>query len=123
MSFARPLILTLITSAAIAAPGLSRGSTYYLDGNDLIEHAADDDRAKSGAARVEDYHGAARLIGYVLGVVDSLDGNAFCIPDNVLAKQHTAIVKKYLQENPDQWNQPARRLIVSALASPFPCPN
>lgn len=59
--------------------------------------------------------------GYVAGVQDSFNGEAFCVPENVQLSQASAVVKKYLAENPRLWNEPAKLLVIKALKHAYPC--
>lgn len=59
--------------------------------------------------------------GYVSGVSDALDGTVYCIPSQTTIRQSNAIVKKYLEANPEKWNEPGSMLIVEALSKAFPC--
>ncbi len=60
--------------------------------------------------------------GYVIGVVDTGDGILFCVPSGASAGQLSAVVKKYLQQNPEQWNKGASEQVINSLAKAYPCP-
>lgn len=43
----------------------------------------------------------------------------FCIPDTVTPAQIVAVLRKYLESNPEQWNKNAPVLITDALKTSF----
>lgn len=59
--------------------------------------------------------------GYVAGVQDVFNGEAFCVPADVPLSQASAVVKKYLADNPRLWNDPAKLLVIKALKHAYPC--
>jgi hypothetical protein len=60
--------------------------------------------------------------GYVIGVVDTGNDILFCTPNGATAGQLSAVVKKYLQQNPELWNKGASELVINSLAKAYPCP-
>lgn len=62
------------------------------------------------------------LHGYVSGVVDTVHGILVCTTGGVTVGQMTAIVEKYMRENPEEWNLGADQIIVNALRPIYPCP-
>lgn len=95
---ARASILVLL---ALASTASSAG--YFYDGNDLR-------RLDEGTLR-----------GYVAGIVDLRNSDEFCLPIGVMQSQATAVVKKYLDDNPQEWHRPAFVIVVGALNKSFPC--
>ena len=59
--------------------------------------------------------------GYVAGVVDTGDGILFCTTSGVTRGQNSAVVAKYLKNNPEKWSQPADTLVIDAMKQAFPC--
>lgn len=59
--------------------------------------------------------------GYVIGIVDTADGLLFCIPNGATAGQLSAVVKKHLQQNPEDWNKGASDIVILSLEKAFPC--
>jgi len=45
----------------------------------------------------------------------------FCEPSGVTRGQLTAIVQKFLEQNPERWSQPAHQLVGEAFKKAFPC--
>lgn len=58
---------------------------------------------------------------YILGVVDSLDDSLICTPFNVEGVQLFSIVYKYINMNPEKWNNSAFSLVSTPLLEAFPC--
>jgi hypothetical protein len=59
--------------------------------------------------------------GYVIGIVDTTDGILFCIPKGSSVGQLNAVVKKYLEQNPEEWNKSASNIVILSLEKAFPC--
>jgi hypothetical protein len=87
----------------------------FFDGNRLKEWM--DEKEQENGSRFE----AGLFNGYVAGVVDAGNEILFCTPDGVTAGQFTAVVTKYLKENPEKWNLGASSLVIDALKVAFPC--
>jgi len=114
-------ILFLLTiSAALLVSSVSHAVFYY-DGYTLKKFADADDRTDTGNAQAIDYAESSNLIGFIVGVNDSIDGILVCIPSRVKIGQLVGMVKKYVREHPDRWNIPANTLVIDALSSTFPC--
>jgi len=59
---------------------------------------------------------------YIFGIADALiDANYICIPNSVNGRQITAIVTKFINDNPKSWNRSSNYLVESALLDAFPC--
>lgn len=66
--------------------------------------------------------------GYVMGVVDAhailspvLKQSVFCEPNSATAGQLTAVVMKYLNNNPEKRHLAASRIVMVSLLEAFPC--
>lgn len=59
--------------------------------------------------------------GYVLGIKDAENGRLFCVSDEILNGQIFAVVSKYLDDHPNEWNYSSHILIEYALFNAFPC--
>ena len=96
------VLLLFVPTASIAE--------YFYDGTQLQLYM------KEGVV------GESIATGYVAGVVDSFDGiGIFCAPVGITLLQLVAIVKKYLEENPERWHITASKLVAEALQKSFPC--
>lgn len=106
----RRRILVLLVCAFASQASLAD----FFDGNELKEwmdeKESDGSRFKSGLFN-----------GYVSGVVDTGNDILFCTPEGVTAGQYTAVVIKYMKDNPEKWNQGASVLVIEALKAAFPC--
>ena len=45
-----------------------------------------------------------------------------CPPENIGFPQYTAVLRKYLEDNPQNWHEPLIGLVLLALIDAFPCP-
>jgi hypothetical protein len=94
---------------------------YFLNGTELKTFIDAADRIEAGRQRNGDFQDSASLRGYVMGVHDAMERLALCVPEGITVAQIVAIVKKYVKDNPEQWNKPANVLVVSALRPTFAC--
>lgn len=60
-------------------------------------------------------------LGYVAGVVDSMQGVAFCPPKSTTYNQLGAVVKKYIEANPEYWDDNGAGLVMMGLGEAYPC--
>lgn len=59
-------------------------------------------------------------MGTINGVTASLNGRDICIPKDVNNNQLCAIVRKYIKNNPEKWND-GNWMVFSSLTKAFPC--
>ena len=64
---------------------------------------------------------ANKATAYVRGVADSLWLSGPCVPPDATPGQLVAIVRKYINENPQFWNEPAVAIVRTALREAFQC--
>jgi len=102
----------LISISSIANAG-------YTDGNELQRWLSNSETAEDFS--YEKAYGTGIFRGYVSGVVDVGDGRLFCTGKGVTRGQYTAVVIKYIKENPEQWNLSASELVINGLKKAFPC--
>jgi len=50
-----------------------------------------------------------------------MDGTIICLPGETTVGQVTAIVTKFLKDNPEKWKLAANYIIGYALTPVFPC--
>ena len=108
----KKLILGLTLSISLNAS--------FTDGNRLVEDMNEYKIWNNGNKDVS-YDKVMGFMGYVSGVSDTLNGILICYPKNVTLGQVNAIVIKYIENNPDKWNQSANYLISAPLMKIFPC--
>lgn len=101
------LILFMVATSAKAV--------YFKDGNELLERVHTDARQ------------AARFYAYVSAIVDALDGRGlpelgcFRVPSDATLGQVADSVKLYLDRNPGVRHKNAAHLVITALATDYPC--
>jgi len=100
------LLLTINASVAVAA---------YSDGYELYQLLLEDENPNGSAFK------SGLFKGYVGGVVDLGNGILFCTTTGVTRGQFTAVVAKYLKNNPEKWNDSADSIVVDAMKEAFPC--
>lgn len=66
---------------------------------------------------------------YVVGIIDTTNlwrqANApfkFCYPSTSTIQQSVLVVRKYLNDNPQQLHRTGAELVIAALIHAFPCP-
>jgi hypothetical protein len=104
----------LFCAASVASAG-------FIDGQMLKEMLNARSRVDQGNFRSTDFQAASRASGYVMGVVDAVESIMICPGAGITAGQLTAMVAKYLEENPDKWSQSGDQIVVNALRPTFPC--
>jgi hypothetical protein len=95
------------------------GATPFIDGNRLVSMMREYEKANRGDTTA-DLVGASIFKGYVVGVADTFS-EMICSPDNAKIGQYVAVVAKYLNDHPEQWNLPGPRLVAKGLVEAFPC--
>lgn len=91
------------------------------NGEDLIKW---DDAAKrviSGKPIENDESESWAGAGFISGVISANNGIVFCTKSQVSLRQSYAVVRKYLDDNPDKWKERAGVLINTAMEKSFPC--
>ncbi|MDU9039965.1 Rap1a/Tai family immunity protein [Pseudomonas corrugata] len=97
---------------AVAAALLMSGQAWSATGNDLISWVPSYER---DAMTWE----SGMLLGYVSGASNMLNGVVFCAP-KATNGQNTAIVIKFLKNNPERWGEDATSLVYDALTNSYP---
>jgi hypothetical protein len=113
------LVLAAILASSFPASAKS-GGIYIVNGNRLVEAMREYEKAERKDERTN-YADVARYQWFVMGVHDALSGEIFCSPEQVTLAQVTAVVAKYLNAHPEEWDQPASVLVTKALNRVFPC--
>lgn len=112
---------TLITSILIISftPALGNAET----GDDLLKYTKSANKVMSGdnASTKIDYLKAGQLLGFVTGVVDSLNAVDFCISPEVKKRVLVDTVSKYLEENKGKNSIPGIMSVSFALGKEYPC--
>ncbi len=91
---------------------------YFHTGSSLMQGWREHQKIISSVAGEKDYLRASRFIGYVMGVADARS-EALDIPMGVTQDQLCAIVGKYLESHPEEWNEIGSALVEKALRNAF----
>ncbi len=59
--------------------------------------------------------------GFVVGVADALDQDAFCLPGGLRRERLKDVVLEHLRAHPDAGDRRASQLTIAALQAAFPC--
>lgn len=82
----------------------------FMTGNTLLSSMRSDELFKRAYA-----------IGFILGVHDVYEDEVICSGANVTGGQLRDIVRKFLEENPNERDMPAHLLVMISLGKAFPC--
>lgn len=90
-------------------------SAMFKDGNNIYKFCTTQENDTY-------YHfNASYCQGYVIGVVDTIDGVFTCLPEGVTVGQSIDIVTRYLAAHPEIRHMEGAALITNALKESFPC--
>jgi hypothetical protein len=99
------LVLTCCTYAHVQGVGT------FVGGNDLYEACKDD--------------ASQFCVGYLMGAADvasnTVVATTLCIPHEATAGRLRSVLMRYLDEHPEQREEPAYRVVLLALLDAFPC--
>ena len=110
--------LAVLMLACVSLPAWANG---YMNGNTLHTELEAYGRVAANQATPSDPTDAFEAIGYIAGVADAFNGAVFCMPQGTSRGQVHAIVKKYVDDNPAEWQEPAASLVAASLKAAFPC--
>lgn len=133
----KPLIVVaaLLLTASVSAQ--SHNSNRLNSGNDMVTAFAACTRFASSGGQgpywgwEDDNNRCEHLDGYIEGVVDTdlslcrflaTSGCGFEIPDDVTSGQVYDVVQKYIENHPENRQQPANLLITLAIVQAWPKP-
>ncbi|WP_425509623.1 Rap1a/Tai family immunity protein [Usitatibacter rugosus] len=114
--------MRLLVSSLIVFGVAVSGATHarYNKGASLIESLREWERAERSDPTAN-LGRAMAFPHYVMGVSDALEGIVICTPQGVTVRQASAIVAKYINDNPRLWNEQALGLVSVPLMDAFPC--
>jgi hypothetical protein len=110
MSAMKVLLLAFLL---IAPASLIAQST----GNDLVKICSEGDKAEGS---LDNHFQAGVCAGFIMGASTMVDG--LCGTKNATNGQMIKIVRKYLDDHPEELNQSAPVLIEKSMKKAFPCP-
>lgn len=103
----KKLILTTCLTALLS---VNAQANYFNDGNKLLSDMEENVNTSKMYA-----------LGYVAGVVDSLNQIVFCLPSTVTVGQLNDMIRNYLRNTPAERHLPADVIISKAFGVAFPC--
>jgi len=106
-----------LTSIILLFLACSNVDAYFTDGNELQQWLS----LSEDEATIDSRYHAGLFRGYVSGVVDTGNEVLFCTGNGVTRGQYTAVIAKYIENNPARWNQGASSLAIEAMQQAFPC--
>ena len=123
------LIVLAVISVTLIGSGqdqfIPTGLISFNDGQGLHEkcrHQAEDS-FPAGSSTQENFRlmgNDGYCVGYIIGVTEGVDVKFWSAPVPIKTAQVVAVVKKYLDDHPEKWNQPASWLVRNALIEAFP---
>ena len=110
----KKLVTATVLSMLLGTPPSYAGS--FVNGNQLVSDCRQNETSLQSVF----------CYGYIVGVFDKQSWDTTsdlrsCPPEGVTAGQTVAIVKKFLEENPENLHYDAASLVTFALAQAFPC--
>ena len=91
-------------------------------GNDLVKDMREYIKYSYGNKKEAVFYRNVGFMLYICGVRDTLlDAGYICIPNGVNGAQIFEIVRKYIEDNPKEWNKSASYLVEKPLLDAFPC--
>src|SRR5262249_14851632 len=109
------LVRRLSLAVALLLVSVASVDAAFFDGNKLKELVDARNRVDTNRTRDGDYLDAALFTGYVLGVADALEGILICTSEGIKARQLVGLVKKYVEDHPEDWNIKGDLLVHRAL--------
>jgi len=104
-----------VLMALVIAVNTSSVFAGFTNGNELYQWLQESENPSGSSFKTGLYS------GYIAGVVDTVDGIQFCTTSGVTRGQNSAVVAKYLKNNPEKWSQSADTLVIDAMKQTFPC--
>lgn len=91
---------------------------YFETGSSLMQGWRAHQKIMNSQAGEKDYVIAFFFLGYVTGVADAR-GEVLGVPHGITKDQICAIVGRYLENHPDEWNEIGSILVEKALRNAF----
>jgi hypothetical protein len=113
------VVLVLAASLILLVSGETQALSGWT-GNDLRKWIDEYEKGDREPARTNWLYNGW-FVGYVSGISDVGTGGFFCIREGATRKQVCDVVAKYVNQNPEIRDNPARDLVVEALKQAFPC--
>ncbi|MEI8033139.1 MAG: Rap1a/Tai family immunity protein [Chlorobiaceae bacterium] len=111
----------LLPAIALFLLGFQTANAEFKSGNGLVSSWREYSRATAGQPHNANDDGF--FTGYVAGVCDAKMHTLFEIPEGATIGQACDVVGQWLDRHPEEWNKPARQLVIKALKEAFPMAN
>lgn len=111
----------ILIAMLVLLPTQAQAKVAFIDGNNLVKQMRENDNSVVRSPNT-DYSEVRAFQGFTAGVFDTLSAlDMICPSTSITGGQVSAIVTKYLKDNPEKWNEAAINLVHSALMNAFPC--
>ena len=118
---AKGFVYSLVLAAILASSFPASAHYCFWSGNDLVKGMRAYEKSEHQDGEVNQVD-VSVYKGFVFGAHDSLSANGYvCSDDRVTSGQVFAVVAKYLNAHPEEWNKSAAALVTAALKQAFPC--
>jgi hypothetical protein len=107
-------LVAMATAVALAC--LPTAARADVDGNELSHLCTSKGARANGLC-----YGYVTAIAEVARGDDGLYGHHACLPEHTTRRQAVEVVKRYLDQHPEQRHYGASGLVAEALAEAFPC--
>ena len=116
----RSVLLFFAVIATLMFYGHKAHAACYESGEKLHDELNVCEKMKDGKATIQQVFACAKATGYVLGIVDALDGKDFERTNPFTASQLKVVITKYLKEHASERNLCADILVRESLTAMFP---
>jgi Rap1a immunity proteins len=103
-------------ATAVALVCLPAAARAEVDGNELRRLCTSKGARENGLC-----YGYVTAIAEVARGDDGLYGHHACLPEHATRRQAVEVVKRFLDQHPEQRHYGASSLVAEALAEAFPC--
>jgi len=121
MQVLRKLMLSVTLFSALALPSVTYAQLKT--GNDLKNWLDAESRYSNGTDRPTDIIHLSQFHGYLWGYSDTAGWRRHCFPEKNTTGQLIGVVRKYIQEHPEQWSDSGEVILRRAYNEAFPCPD
>ena len=111
----RAILIVLLVILANSANSADTKSVY-IRGNELVKWAKAYEKNDTGK---QFYQG--QFVGFIAAIHDVLESDQFCTGSRVSGAQLSAVVIKFINQNPELWSDDAYDLVIKAMKRGFPC--
>lgn len=99
-----------IIAAAAATMAMAANAQHFIDGNSLLGYIQSSEAVQRTMA-----------MGFVSGVVDTMQNDLVCVPPTVSIGQVTDLAKAHIIASPAERHQAAAFLVLRSVRNVWPC--